>query len=264
MQGKRINSLVLGAMLAMLCTATMSASIITSGTFSIAGTIFVTGPGGVTTPAGVCPVGVQCIFFQDTGTPAVNGKVDIAPLGLPNGDIPATISGNDAGNIFSLMNPPEIVDGAGFPATPFMSFVNGGVTTVLEINFIPPGINGTAGCSASPPAAGQVCTPAGSLFNLQNLTATSSTATFRFQGVTNDSSSTWTGIFASQFNTLPFQSVLAALTTNGFGSNTFSGQITLTPGPAVPEPDPMTLTGCGLSLVLFSAALRRRFGRRTN
>jgi hypothetical protein len=261
MQGKRINSLVLGAMLAMLCTATMSASIITSGTFSIAGTIFVTGPGGVTTPAGVCPVGVQCIFFQDTGTPALNGKVDIAPLGLPNGDIPATISGNDAGNIFSLMNPPEIVDGAGFPATPFMSFVNGGVTTVLEINFIPPGINGTAGCSASPPAAGQVCTPAGSLFNLQNLTATSSTATFRFQGVTNDSSSTWTGIFASSFNTLPYQSVLAAFAANGFGSDTFQGQITLTAGPPVPEPGTTSLLMLGSGMIGFATLLRRLSNR---
>jgi hypothetical protein len=200
---------------------------ITSGSFSIAGTIFVTGAGGVTTPAGICPVGVQCIFFQDTLSPRVNDKIDIAPLGLPNGDIPLAIEGNSAGNIANLTNPP-----AGFFRRPRLCHSIWGITTVLEIDFIPPGINGSAGCSASPPAAGQMCTPMGSLFNLQNLTATSSTFSWRFQGATNDSIATWTGIFSSQFNDLPFQTVLANLATNGFASNTFSGEITL----VIPEP----------------------------
>jgi hypothetical protein len=253
----RLRIILFGALLSGLATASF-ASTITNGTFSIAGTVYVTGSGGVSTPAGNCPASVQCIFWQDTATPAVNGKVDISPLGLPNGNIPLSIAGNDGANIQSLMNPPDVVDMGGFAATPFMSFNNGGVTTVLEINFIPAGINGVAGCSATPPAAGQVCTPAGSLFNLQNLTATSSTVGWLFQGVTNDSSATWTGIFTSQFNNIPFQTVLAAVSTNGFESNTFAGQITLT---IVPEPGTLSFLLLGTGMI-GCATLLRRLSRR--
>jgi hypothetical protein len=174
-----------------LSTTAAFASMITNGTFSIAGTIFVTGSGGVTTPGGICPAGIVCIFFQDTSTPAINDKIDIAPMGLPNGDIPLAIAGINAGHIFNLMNPPDTV-GTLFPPAPFMTFNNAGITTALDIDFIPAGVNGTAQCGL-PPAPGQLCTPPGSLFNLQNLTATSSSVGWRFQGITNDSASTWTG-----------------------------------------------------------------------
>jgi hypothetical protein len=246
-------------MLTVLSTALATASfasIITQGTFSIAGTIFVTGVagvGGIITPAGTCPVGEQCIFFQDTGSPAVNGRVDISPLGLPNGDIPTSIAGNDNGIMSSLMNPPDTPPS--FPAVALLGFVPAtGVTTVLEINSFPLGINGVAGCTATPPAAGQVCSPANSPFNLQNLTATSSTATFTMRGITSDSSSTWTGIFASQFNTMPYQAVLAQLATNGFVSNTFSGQITL----VTPEPETWSLLVMGVALVGISRFRSRK------
>jgi hypothetical protein len=258
MEGMRMKIFLIGAALSGLATASF-ASTITNGTFSIAGTVFLTGPGGVTTPAGVCPSGSQCLFWQDASTPAMNGKVAISPLGLPNGDIPLGIAGIDAGNISSLINPPDIVDMGGFPPVPFLSFANGGVSTVLEINFIPPGINGSADCSASPPAAGQMCTPPGSLFNLQNLTATSSTASWRFQGVTNDNPSVmWNGIFTSQFNNVPFQTVEAALATNGFVSNTFAGQITLT---IIPEPGTVSFLLLGTGMIAC-ATLLRRFSRR--
>ncbi len=220
----RLKFLLLGGMLSVFATASF-ASMITTGTFSIAGTIFVTGPGGVTTPAGTCPVGFSCIFFQDTGSPAQNGKIDVSPLGLPSGDIPLGIAGNDAGNMFSLVNPPDTPPS--FPAVNLISFNNAGISTVLMINSFPLGINSPAGCAATPPAAGQTCTIPGSPFKLQKLTATTNTATYRMAGITNDSRSTWTGIFASQFNTIPYQTVLAQLGTNGFVSNTFNGQITL-------------------------------------
>jgi hypothetical protein len=245
---------LLGVLLSALAIPS-NAVMITQGTFSIAGTIYVTGPGGVTIPGvGSCPVTFQCIFWQDTGTPAQNGLIDISPLGLPDGNIPLNMSGNDAGVISNLTNPPEIVDGTGFAPMTFMSFLNGGVTTVLDINMIPAGINGSAGCSASPPDAKQLCTPPGSLFNLQNLSATSSTATWRFMGITDDKLANWTGTFSSQFNNIPFQTVLAALSTNGFASNTFAGQITLTP---VPEPGTLPFLFLGSGMVIGSTLLRR-------
>jgi hypothetical protein len=231
---------------------------ITMGTFSIAGTIFVTGvagPGGIMTPAGTCPVGERCIFWQDTGQPAQNMKVDISPLGLPNGDITdPTFPGNDNGNIFTLMDPPE-TPGGPFAPTAFMSFVPQTlVTTVLNINQFPLGINGPGQCGL-PPAPGQVCTPPGSGFNLENLTASSSSVTWRFLGTTNDSASTWTGTFSSQFNTMPFQSVLNTLNTQGFVSNTFAGQITLTP---IPEPETLALLLLGGTLIALSRLRLRK------
>jgi hypothetical protein len=249
----RLKILLLGGLLSVFATASF-ASMITTGTFSIAGTIYVTASSGVTTPAGVCPVGFACIFFQDTGSPAQNGKIDIAPLGLPNGDIPLAISGNDAGNIQSLVNPPDTPPS--FPAVNFISFSNAGITTVLMLNSFPLGVNGPGQC-ASPPAAGQMCTVPGSPFNLQNLTATSSTATFRMGGTTNDSTSTWTGIFASQFNTIPYQTVLANLSTNGFVSNTFNGQITLVAPSTVPEPGTAPFLLLGAGMIACATLLRR-------
>ena len=104
------------------------------------------------------------------------------------------------------------------------------------------------------PAPGQMCTPPGSLFNLQNLTATSSSVSWRFQGITNDSASTWTGTFTSQFNTVPFQTVLADLAANGFVSNTFAGQITLV---AIPEPETLSFLLLGSGMIVCATLLRR-------
>jgi len=249
---------LLGTLLSIYATASF-ASIITNGTFSIAGTIFVTGVagvGGIVTPAGTCPVGEACIFFQDTATPAVNNRIDISPLGLPSGtppgNIPLAIAGNDNGVISNLFNPPDTPPS--FPAIPFISFVPAtGVTTVLELNSFPLGINGPGQCATLPPAAGQICTVPGSPFNLANLTASSSIASFLMGGITNDSTSTWTGIFASQFNTIPYQTVLNELNTNGFVSNTFSGQITL----VAPEPGTISFLLLGAGMIAGSTLLRR-------
>jgi len=254
-----------------LIPGSLGASTISHGHFDIAGTLFVTDfrTTAVVTPAGTCPAsagGMACIFWQDpTGNNI--GKIDISNSGLPNGDIPAAISGNDAANISSLSTPPENVGGAGFTNSLFMTFNNAGITTQLMLNFIDPGIYSAAACAAAP-VSGQQCTLPGSLFNLANTPPPSpgtpcgagcqATATWVFEGVTagNPSfQSEWTGNFTSQF---PFgsnyQSIFAQLQSQGFVSNTFSATITLT---AVPEPGTIVVM-IGAGLVGLSLLLRRR------
>lgn len=246
----KTTAFLLGMLLPLSAT-TSFADMITNGSFGIAGTMFVTDTGGVSTPAGVCPAGLECLFFQDTLSPAINDKIDIAPSGLPNGDIPLAIAG-------TTRKYRELDESARYCRRRF-STVSVSLVQPWEHyhrarnRLHPAGFNGAGGCSASPPAAGQTCTPPGSLFNLQNLTATSSSATWRFQGITNDSIATWTGIFSSQFSDLPFQTAIANLAANGFVSNTFSGEITLT----LPEPGTLSFLALGAGMIACAIFLRR-------
>jgi hypothetical protein len=221
---------------------------ITTGSFDISGTFYVTLSEAtpVITPGGSCPANVSCIFWQD-GSGMHNGEVDISTSGLPNGDIPLAIAGNDAANISNLMNPPEVV-GSAFSPTAFMTFNNDAVTTELLLNYIFPGIYSSSNCGAAP-AVGQDCTPFGSLFNFVNNPPPTgqATASWVFSGVTDTPGVTWTGNFTSQFpaNT-PFQTVLGELASNGYVDNTFSATITLSAATATPEPSTLALFGGGL------------------
>jgi len=232
---------------------------ITNGVFDISGTIFVTNPEAspVVTAAGTCPTGVACILWQDAnGT--TSGKVDISTAGLPSGDIPVGIAGNDAANVATLMNPPDGV-GTAIDLPDFMTFNNAGVTTTLTLTQILPGIYTSTDCTAAP-AVGQTCTPAGSLFNLVNNPPPTgqATVTWVLEGTTS-SGSTWVGNFTSQFpQNTPFQTVLSNLETNGFVNNTFSATITLTPPSMVPEPGTMVFMAIGSALIGLAALLRNR------
>jgi hypothetical protein len=231
--------------------------------FQLSGTIFVTGagPNPVVTPAGTCAAMVQCIFFADEAGTANFG--DISTFGLPSGvppnNIPLSIAGPGNATMAPLLQPPSIPPNIS-PAVAFMGFVNPvGLTTVLMLNTFPLGINGTSGCPPGPPpAAGQVCTPPGSVFNLQNLTATSSIVSFSMSGVSADKTANWTGTFSSQFAAVPYQTVLANLASNGFVFNTYSAQITLSP---VPEPGSLSFLLLGSGMIA-SATLLRRLSRR--
>ena len=240
------------AVVVLLSAAAMTAAgaTITQGTFNFAGDIYVTGvitDSNLTIPGvGTCNVGEECIFWQDDSEPPTNDKVNIFLAGLPNGDIPAAIAGSDAANIGSMTNPPEVV-GAVFPPEFFMSFNNAGITTRLLLNFIAAGIDGAAGCSTLPPAAGQVCTPPGSPFNLQNCSLSSACALWSFSGVTNDSSSTWSGTFTAAIVNFNYQQELAELAVNGFVQDTFAAWITL----VTPEPGAPAAVGMGLMLMLW-------------
>jgi len=237
------------------------ASTITNGSFDIAGTVFFTVPeaAGVVTPAGTCPANTSCILWQNT-TGNVDGRVDISASGLPNGDLPSAMAGTDAANIFNLMNPPDGV-GAAFAPAAFMNFNNAGITTQLLIDFIEPGIFSSAGCAATPPAPGQLCTPTGSPVNFVNLSSRQASASWVLDGVADTPGISWTGIFTSQFGT-PYQTVLEDLAANGFASNTFAATITLSGTPTttpVPEPGSMGLTMIRVGLI--AASLRRRLAK---
>jgi len=228
------------------------ASTITNGSFDITGTVFFTVPEAspVVTPAGTCPANTACFLWENSAGTVLD-KVDISSAGLPNGDIPSAIAGNDAANISNLMNPPDIVGGTGFAPATFMTFNNAGITTQLLIDLIEPGIFTSAGCTATPPAPGQLCTPPGSPVSFVNTSRSQATASWVLDGVTDTPGISWTGNFTSALST-PFQTALAGLAANGSVSETFSATITLTGTPittTVPEPGSMALTIISLGLI---------------
>ena len=81
-----------------------------------------------------------------------------------------------------------------------------------------------------------------------------------------DAPNPFVGSFTTQFSDPGHNTVQALLAAVAAGpvQASFSANFTSSPVGQVPEPGPMTLTACGLGLLVFSAALRRRFGRRLN
>lgn len=256
--------LALGALLGLGVSPSFGATI-TNGVVDFSGSIYVTSAQStaVATPAGTCPANQACIFWADSsgnnpsGYPGVlGGDVDISSAGLPNGDVPAGISGNDAATISSIVNPSESVGGSGFSPQLFMAFENDSITTTLSIDFIAPGVLGSSGCADAPPAGGQVCSPSGSPFNFMNISSTSSAASYLFSGITS-AGGTWSASFTSAFASDSFQEVLGNLATNGYFQDTFAAQLTMT-GPAVVAPEPGELGMLMIGLGLLGVALRRR------
>lgn len=249
MRGIRISKLLSGLMLAGLCTATLSASPI-FGTFNIAGTITVTA-NDITWKS------------NDSPFPADIARIGPGSTGSFAGLDGTTVAISDLNRVTEPVGPP------GFADQPFIAFNAAPLLGPLDINFIFTGIYSNAACATLPATVGQTCTPGppASPFNFVNNPPPApfgpqATATFVFTGETADHLSTWSANFTSQFS-VPYQTVLAAFAPGGSGSvtNTYSATVTVSP---IPEPGPMVLTACGLGLVLFSVALRRRSARRYN
>jgi hypothetical protein len=208
----------------------------------------------------------QVITWADNANTA--NRSTIATSGLIGSFLTAAL-GNTEVSIATLTSPPDVVDGSGFAATPFITFLapSASAFPILEINFINPGPFTAAACSANPALAvvGQTCTLPGSPFGFTNLgtpgqPVTGSSAAFSFSGITSDGLDTWTGNFTSQFGPPPgsttggsYQSVLATLQTTGSVTNTFSGTFNVVLTPTTPEPSGMLLLGAGLLLVAFGA-----------
>lgn len=212
-----------------------------SGSFQLEGTATVTGDSISWSSAG----GANTAFLTDaTGAYAAANNTYV--------------------NIASLMNPPQTV-GQSFTDTAFITFPSTPSLGALDINFIFAGIDGSAGCSSSPPAAGQVCTPTisqnGSTvpgpFNMQNIAGANgpqSTITWAFSGDAlsgNSVGGTWEGNFTSQEN-VPFQTLLSTLGSSGSATNTFSESTLVVSVSQVPEPGTLALGSFGLVLLSWS------------
>ena len=189
---------------------------------------------------------------------AVSGSPnDVFSLSLGTGSF-ATENGTNA--IHNLNNATEPV-GVNFAPQDFIDFTVVAGMPSLNINFIPPGNGGLAGCSA--PAAGtappQTCTVAGSPITFQNNsvggTVTGSSASWTFSGVTSDGLSRWNGVFTSQFVNQSYQQVLATFASTGSVTASYSANITVT---ALPEPGTALLGGTGLLFAFLSFRRRKR------
>lgn len=156
--------------------------------------------------------------------------------------------------IGDIVNPPDAVGPLNVPnyivfqAAPNISFT---LTDLFA------GIDGSAGCGVTPAAAGQVCTPNipnQSPFNLQNTSATSSTASFEIMATEVDSithqTTLVTGIFTTQFASQNFQQILSTILRGGTVETTYSAQfITATPRTSTPEPGTIVELAAGLFLM---------------
>jgi hypothetical protein len=171
----------------------------------------------------------------------------------------AVLGGTD-GSIQNITNPPDATGPLDVPD--FITF-SAAPNITITLTYLLPGIDGAAGCTDTPPAAGQLCTPDlpdQSPLNLQNTSSTSSTASFNILGIEVDSLTGDTIPITGEFN-LPFaaQSFQELLATTGGGgtvTTSFSAQVaTVDSGTTgtVPEPANVSYLLVGLAALIFVA-----------
>lgn len=167
----------------------------------------------------------------------------------------------------------DIADPAGSGALDVPDFITFAAAPNISITltYLNAGIDGSAGCSLTTPAAGQTCTPDEpfqSPFNFQNTSATSSTASFNIVGqevdATTGNSVPIVGAFTMPFANMNYQEILAALDDGGSVTTSFSAQFatnsTVTnSGPTIPEPATLCISLGGLGLI--GLMKRRRYNR---
>jgi hypothetical protein len=201
-------------------------------------------------------------FIDIGGTVTVVGTTAIdwtappgnqANVGGGGGSFSPLVASGQTVTIDNLTNPPDVVGGGGFPNQTFIVFPAAFSLPDLMINFIAPGVFSSAACGL-PAAAGQTCTLPGSPFSFLNSSASSSSATFNFSGITSDGHSAWRGIFTSQFNE-SYQGVFSTLATTGMVINTYSATITVS---SIPEPSPGILIVLGVCGIVLGSWRRKR------
>jgi hypothetical protein len=171
------------------------------------------------------------------------------------------------GTIADLVNPPDAVsDVPNLNQPDFITFafapnITITLTELFEGIDLPP----TGDCAVTPAAAGQLCTPLTpnpSPFNLQNLSATSSSASFSLLGTEVDSISGNTipilGTFTTPNVDQSFQQILTTIGTGGSVTTAFSANFfTLAPN-VTPEPDTLVEITLGMGLLVLGVFLRKK------
>jgi hypothetical protein len=257
MMRKLYGTLVTGGMLTALAVFPNCASAaILQGNFSITGSlIFSQGFVDFTLP-------------QNTSAAPGNGafSVSTTPADQTGGFTGLT---GTAGTILDLVNTAAPA-GASVNLGSFLTFA-GAPNITVTLNKIlfgdfPPG----AACAVAPAAGGQICTPPSpppvgglSIFDLHNLTATSSEASFSVQGTEVDSLTgntvAVTGLFTAQFQSNSFQSLLAIVAAGGSVPTSFSaGFVTIAP---VPEPSNGLTFLIGAGLLLIGSVVAKKIRR---
>jgi hypothetical protein len=200
-------------------------------------------------------MGFSTITWNSDQAPNTADMFTLSASNLSVGGVPVA-SENGQNGIANLNNPPEIVDGGGFAASPFINFLVAAGLPALDINFIFGGTGGTAGCPPASAAVNETCTLAGSLFTFTDDAAGTSDAKFDLSGITSDGKSTWNGIFTSQFPET-YQAELAGFGPTSTLSNSYSGTVTITAITPVPEPATWPLVGLGLCAVVVLQKYRQ-------
>ena len=170
-----------------------------------------------------------------------------------------TAFAGSTGSIDDITNPPgamNVPDFMNFAVAPNIS---------ITLTLLDPGIDGSSGCTATPAAAGQVCTPAQSPFDFQNTSATTGTATFNIEGLEADSTTSATILVSGVF-TIPlnesFQQLLSTIQGSGTVTSSFSASLATEsnppPPPSVPEPNTWTSIAIGTVGIFVFRSLRPR------
>jgi len=177
---------------------------------------------------------------------------------------------NTAGTIANFANPPDVTDPPNttdLDQADFMTFAAAPNITIT-LDFLKAGTDGPAGCTDTPAAAGQECTPGTpgttteSPYNLFNTSATSSIDGFNIVGTEVDSSTgqtvAITGAFSQPFDDMNFQQILAAVEGGGTITVPFSAQFVAVAPTTTPEPSALFEFMMGIGLVGLSVVYRKR------
>jgi len=195
-----------------------------------------------------------------------NGNVfNISAADMQQGGF--TALGGDAGIIDNITNPPDATGLLAAPVTDFITFGDAASNISITLTDLLPGTDGAAGCAATPPAAGQECTPGTpfespfALFDLENTSATTSTLSFNILGIEVDSLTgdtiPVTGAFTTPFTSMNFQQILAegAMFGGSVTTTSLRGEISTV---VVPEPSAFIELLAGIIALGIGSAYRKK------
>jgi hypothetical protein len=212
---------------------------------------------GVLNVTGTVNISLGDISFED-------GMFNInAPASTQQGGFMA-LEGT-TGTIDDITNPPDAT-GVPLDEPDFITFAAAPNITIT-LTLLTPGIDGSAECDNPIPATGQVCTPvvpSPSPFNLQNTSATSSSASFSIVGTEVDSLTGDTipiiGTFTQPFAAMTFQQLEADVFAGDTITTPFSAQF-VTEASTTPEPSSLLELMMGIGLVGISVVYRKKLKR---